>query len=271
MANILEMVKKVNQVNYVLNHPVAKESLETKIHYLNGLALMMNVDDDIHETEKNFLSSMIKTFELDGSILDQLVTFAEAPNEEAIDELFKEISGDKIVRYNFMIDAVILSEKDSTVHKNEKELLNIFFEKLDFSKKEIDQLDELMKVLRKEDQNSAIEYYKSEEKFSDHFAHLFILDGIDIQKIVKEENELERKLKSPKNKKIIDEIEKQENLIEKIYLILAEYRADNLKTALKYGGENEFQRSCVQYMEEDINKRIQNCKLKIKEFEKQLV
>ena len=65
---ILDLLKKEQKNSNILTfkkHPYVELDLESKIHYLNGLALVMNEDDNIHESEKEYLSILINTFNLD--------------------------------------------------------------------------------------------------------------------------------------------------------------------------------------------------------------
>lgn len=197
MASILDMVKKVEKVDFIPNHPVLKENLETKIHYLNGLALMMNVDEEIHESEKNFLSSLIKSFELDASMLKQFVDFAEKPDNDAVNEFFKTLSDNDNVKQIFMMDAILLTEKDGKVHEKEKELLDVYFNKFSFTKKQINNFRKLAKILLNQNLDEAVKFYNQNARFYEKYDFLFQFNEIDVKKVVLEQEE-ERKYKHNK-------------------------------------------------------------------------
>ena len=97
---------------------------------------MMNVDEEIHETEKRYFSSLIKVFDLDASMLESFISFAKKPDEEAVNELLAEISKKDNLKFNFMIDVLIPADIDEKLHKNEKELIENYFDMLLFSKDE---------------------------------------------------------------------------------------------------------------------------------------
>ena len=144
------MVKKVEKEIEIADHPIAQESLEMKILYLNGLGLMMNVDGEIHEREKSFLLGMIRAFELEGSILDEVIAFSKNPDQEVLIEILAGIREKEAVKQVFMIDVIILSEEDGNLAQEEKELINLYFEKLDFSKQDSDFIKNKMVDMVKE-------------------------------------------------------------------------------------------------------------------------
>ena len=49
---------------------------------------MANVDDDIHESERDYLKCLIKCFGLDASSLDGVIEYAKLPDKESIQTLF---------------------------------------------------------------------------------------------------------------------------------------------------------------------------------------
>ena len=150
------MVKKVEKEIEIADHPIAQESLEMKILYLNGLGLMMNVDGEIHEREKSFLLGMIRAFELEGSILDEVIAFSKNPDQEVLIEILAGIREKEAVKQVFMIDVIILSEEDGNLAQEEKELINLYFEKLDFSKQDSDFIKNKMVDMVKKNGYSAM-------------------------------------------------------------------------------------------------------------------
>ena len=153
------MLRKVEKEIEIVNHPIAQESLEMKILYLNGLGLMMNVDGVIHEREKSFLLGMIRAFELEGSILDEVIAFSKNPDQEVLIEILAGIREKEAVKQVFMIDVIILSEEDGNLAQEEKELINLYFEKLDFSKQDSDFIKNKMVDMVRENGYSAINQY----------------------------------------------------------------------------------------------------------------
>ena len=153
MNNILNKMKGLKKqkdnllMKEIINHPVAKKNIEIKIHYLNGLALMMNVDEEISDEEKVFFLSLMQDFELEKSIIDNFFDFAKEPENEQIVELLEEIKKDDFIKFAFMIDNYRIAYKDGKFSDEEKELIELFFEMLEFDKEEIDKINASFKEI----------------------------------------------------------------------------------------------------------------------------
>ena len=130
------------------NHPVANESIEIKIHYLNGLALMMNVDDEISQTENYFISLLMEAFDITDSVMEDFLKFAQDPEDDDIEELFEELSKTEEVKIWFIVDCYYMAKKDEVFREEEKALLDMFLEMLNFEEEVIDYLSEIIKSCR---------------------------------------------------------------------------------------------------------------------------
>ncbi|MDD3052210.1 MAG: SUMF1/EgtB/PvdO family nonheme iron enzyme, partial [Candidatus Cloacimonetes bacterium] len=117
-------------------HPLIKEGIETKIHYLNGLALVMNLDDKISDSEKAFFTSLLDIFQLKDSMLDDFVNFAKQLDPEQLNELFKELMKSELTKICFIIDCKIMAAIDKMVSKEAEELIRTFMELLFFTEKD---------------------------------------------------------------------------------------------------------------------------------------
>lgn len=188
MSEILSIMKKIRDKYNLMNlqkHPVANEELEIKVHYLNGLALMMNVDEEIHETEKKYLSILINTFQLEDSMLEQFTTFAKEPEEDATNEFLKIISNSEDTKINFMVDALIIADQDCNIHDNEKALLNYYFEMLSFSSEETRKVRDVAEIIKNKDKDEALSLFSADKEFYNKFAYLFEFFGIYVDTIIK--------------------------------------------------------------------------------------
>jgi len=133
---------KSEKKKQLLNHPVVGESLELKMFYLNGLALMMNVDEEISESEKEFFVDLIEAFQLD-PLLDDFLDFAKNPEPKKTQELLRELAKSGILRFYFILDAVKIANMNGNCNADERESLNYFLNLLAFSEKEKDFLKTL--------------------------------------------------------------------------------------------------------------------------------
>nr|MBI9031692.1 TerB family tellurite resistance protein [bacterium] len=150
MNTILNRMKKLKEQKnkeIIKDHPVANESIAIKMQYLNGLALMMNVDEDIADAEKEFFIALIEGFGLDDSVIEDFISFAKDPDDEQIDELFEELSKTELTKFYFVLDCYTIAYKDEKLAEEEKELINMFVEMLNFEEKE----NELFNTIKQQD------------------------------------------------------------------------------------------------------------------------
>ncbi len=125
--DIISFVKTAEERNLAFeNHPAKELSLENKVKYLNGLALLMNVDEAITADEREYIGALIRTLDLPEDQLDHCVEFAKEPSRDAIEVLVDSIKS-KDIKNIFLVDCLILSYKDGVVHEKERELIDHFF------------------------------------------------------------------------------------------------------------------------------------------------
>jgi len=74
-------------IELIENHPLAKKNVEVKIAYLDGLALLMNEDSEIHDKEVKFLKLMIRSLGINEACIDDLIEFTKKPDNERIKKL----------------------------------------------------------------------------------------------------------------------------------------------------------------------------------------
>jgi TPR repeat protein len=165
MSTILNRMKKLKEQKnekIIKDHPVANESIAIKMQYLNGLALMMNVDEDIADAEKGFFVALIEGFGLESSVIEDFISFAKDPDDEQIDELFEELSKTELTKFYFILDCYILAYKDQRITHEEKELIDMFVQMLNFD----DEEKELFYTIRQQ------EYKNIYAKIGDYFSKI---------------------------------------------------------------------------------------------------
>lgn len=120
--NIVDLFSSaVKELKTFEKHPLQEASLEDQISYLNMLALMANVDDEIHESEQDYLQCLIKYFGLDASSLDGVIEYAKAPDKESIQAFIKNFKQTLFAEV-FLFDALMVMNSDEQVKKSEQEL-----------------------------------------------------------------------------------------------------------------------------------------------------
>ena len=156
----------------IINHPVAQKNLELKIHYLNGIALMMNVDEEISYVEKEYFMSLIKAFGFNNSVIEDFIDFAQNPENEQIFELLEVLKENRYVKFSFIFDNLIIANKDGNLANEEKEMIELFFEMLEFNQEEIDEIYATFKEIQ-----LPLNYKKTYSNFSITKNMVFIKGG----------------------------------------------------------------------------------------------
>jgi len=109
---ILDMLDEVSsKVKIIENHPVSGETLENMVLYLQGLALVANVDNNIHKNEEQYLELLIKSFKIDSSILESVIDFSKNPSQDVVLE-FIEVFKNLDKKQNFLFDSLCISSKN---------------------------------------------------------------------------------------------------------------------------------------------------------------
>ena len=148
MTNILDMMNEIGETGLLKNHPVANYDHEEKMNYLDGLALLMNVDNEIHKKEKDYLKDLISAANLGSEKLEILINFAKNSDKRRVQEIFSELAKKEDIKKAFIIDALVLAEKDGKIHENEKAFIAMLFKTFDFTNKEESVLRDIAKAYK---------------------------------------------------------------------------------------------------------------------------
>lgn len=175
MSSILDTLKSFNEDRIILeNHPLKELELESKVTYLTGLALIMNADEDMQGSEKRYVATLIRTFDLPDTLLAELEQNATALEKDFIEE-FKITLLNKDLVNTFFYDAVMICFQDGDYCKTEKAVIDQLCHLLDFSKSDMTFIEHLVKAINSND----LEYIESldGEKF---WQWEYLLDYKDI-------------------------------------------------------------------------------------------
>ena len=146
--SVIGLMKKVKaQILSLNNHPVNDLDIEKKLHYLNGLALVMNEDDDIADKEKDYLSILINSFGLSNEHIESIIEFTKNPDEKALIEMMNSFDT-KDLKYLFIFDCIFLAGLDSGINKQEEILISEYAETLSLTDKELHNIYSLYMRLR---------------------------------------------------------------------------------------------------------------------------
>jgi len=160
---VLNMLKKVKvQTLSFEKHPCKDLDLEIKIHYLNGLSLIMNEDGDMDEKEKEYISILINSFDLPKEQLDEFIEFAQNPDEDSIYDMMSAFSS-KDIKYNFMVDCIMLAMRDGEFCEKEEAIIEQYFEMFKISEKEAQDLSYIFEMFHTQNGNALYRYFKRNE------------------------------------------------------------------------------------------------------------
>lgn len=84
ILGLLRKIELKNESEIFEKHPCRELDVESKMHYLNGIALVMNEDNDVNEAEKKYLGTLVNSFDLNISYIEESISFAEDPDEKTV-------------------------------------------------------------------------------------------------------------------------------------------------------------------------------------------
>ncbi|MDW2154124.1 TerB family tellurite resistance protein [Vibrio sp. 2092] len=119
MVNILNTINTAAKNMLSFDSHAAKQlSLEEKLLYLQGLALVMNADQEIHEKEKEYLKVLIRSFEIDESVIDTLEEFSLNPDQDTIQCILKAFMK-RDMSITLLFDMFMIANSDGDISDRE--------------------------------------------------------------------------------------------------------------------------------------------------------
>ena len=189
----LSLLKKVKvQTLSFEKHPCKELDQEMMIHYLNGLALVANEDGTICEKEQEYLSILINSFGLNEEMLETFIAFAQNPDEKRILDMMQSFMN-KEIKYNFMIDAMMIASIDGDFDEQEEAIIAEYFEMFKITKAEEKDLRYLYEMFYTQDGNALYRYFGKQDKYDtflikkELFEYLLDYYHIDMAYELKEE------------------------------------------------------------------------------------
>jgi uncharacterized tellurite resistance protein B-like protein len=189
-------------------HPAADFTMEEQLLYLNGLALVMNADGHIDDSEKEYIRILIKSMSLDESMLDDMVTFAKAPDKDTVQAFFRTFRRRPVAQL-FLFDALMMTRRDGKVEDKEKAVVDKIADQLEILKgTQQDIFDLFCHIKNRNWQESAL-YFSSHILNPDHFKHLLAYHEIEFDALMAETAEIRsnRLIEVIKQKVDIDALE----------------------------------------------------------------
>ena len=161
--SVLSLLKKVKvEILSFEKHPCRELDQEMMIHYLNGLALITNEDETLCEKKTEYLSIIINSFGLSENMLETFVNFAENPDEKLILDMMQSFAT-KDIKYNLMVDAMMIANIDGNFKACEKAIIEQYFEMFKITKKEAEDLKYIYEMFYAQNGNALYRYFKRNE------------------------------------------------------------------------------------------------------------
>lgn len=161
--SVLDLLKKAKiQTLSFEKHPCRELDQEVMVHYLNGLTLIAKEDGIVCEKEREYLSILINSFGLNEDMLETFINFAENPDEKRIIAMMQSFAT-KDIKYNFMVDSMMIAIIDGYFDENEDALIEQYFEMLKITKKEAEDLRCICEMFYTQDSYELYKCFKSSE------------------------------------------------------------------------------------------------------------
>jgi len=174
--SILDIVKKVKiETLSFEKHPCKALDEEIIIHYLNGLALVAQIDK-ISDKRKEYLEILLNSFELSEEVLESCIEFAKNPDEKMILNMMQAFVKREI-KYNFIIDALMIAGIDGEMTDEQKTLIQEYMEMFKLTKKEQEDLIYLYEKFYHQDGNALFRYFRrNENEFMKEELFYYLID-----------------------------------------------------------------------------------------------
>ncbi|WP_350587224.1 TerB family tellurite resistance protein [Pseudoalteromonas sp. 3-MNA-CIBAN-0064] len=170
-------------------HPAADFTMEEQLLYLNGLALVMNADGHIDDTEKEYIRILIKSMSLDESILDDMVTFAKSPDKDTVQAFFRTFRRRPVAQL-FLFDALMMTRRDGKVEDKEKAVVDKIADQLEILKGTQQDIFDLFCHIKNRNWQESVLYFSSHLLNPDHFKHLLAYHEIEFDALIAETAEI---------------------------------------------------------------------------------
>ena len=197
------------------NHPAKELSIEDRLLYLNGLAIVMNADGHIDDEEKEYLRILIKSFEMDEATLEGFVAFAQAPDKDTIQAFFRTFRRNPIAQL-FLFDALMMTRRDGKVEDKEIAVVNKIADQLEILKgTQQDIFDLFCHIKNRNWQESAL-YFNSHLLNPEHFKHLLAYHEVGMDELMNDTRKLRQNRLLQALKEKLPEIETGKNIKPKL-------------------------------------------------------
>ncbi|MGR5194783.1 TerB family tellurite resistance protein [Vibrio rotiferianus] len=199
---ILNLIKEAAKESSAFESHAAKDlSLEDRLLYLQGLALVMNADGEIHREEKDYLLILIKSFDLDESLLESCIDFANQPDKSTIQSVLKCFKRKPIAQL-FLFDALMISYRDGEISEEEKEVIDELAFQFEVAKGIYQDIFDLFCYIKNRNWQDAVLYFSVHLLNPNYFCHIFKYYDVSLDEMSEVSTQVSKRriLASIKNK-----------------------------------------------------------------------
>ena len=124
---VLDNLKKLNEQTKRYPHPLAGESVTSKMLYATGVGMMASSDDVIDGNEKAYLENLLLSFDISESLLPAVIARATEGAETTILALVQSLQT-LAHKYAFALDLLAIMRVGASVGAESKEKLKHFID-----------------------------------------------------------------------------------------------------------------------------------------------
>lgn len=164
------------------NHAAKQLSLEERLLYLQGLALVMNADQEVHDEEREYLKVLIRSFEIDESVIDTLEEFSLQPDQDTIQSILRFFTK-KDISNALLLDMFMIANSDGVINNSELAVIKSLSSHFKVNK---ELLEEAISIFNELPESPTVESFNFQVDIDDvylvHIFNYFNLDDIKTRK-----------------------------------------------------------------------------------------
>ncbi|WP_025524009.1 tellurite resistance TerB family protein [Vibrio parahaemolyticus] len=213
MNDVINLIREAAQESKSFeNHAAKGLSLEERLLYLQGLALVMNAGGEVHDKKKDYLLILIKSLDLDESIIDSCIDFASQPDKRTIQTILKCFKRKPIAQL-FLFDALMMSFCDGDISAQEKDIMDELAFQFEVAKGIYSDIFDLFCYIKNKNWQDSSLYFSTHSLNPKHFTHIFNYYDVDLDKLSNEcNNTSKRRVLAFINRKIEDGLSNEDIL-----------------------------------------------------------
>ena len=173
------------------NHPAKALEFEERLLYLNGLALVMNVDEDIDDREKEYLCILLNSFGMMSEseyLMDELIRFSLDPDKATI-RLFVKTFRRRDIAKLFLFDALMMTRCDGRIADRETLLLENLVNKLEIPKGAYAEIYDLFCHIKHRDWTETKSFFSRSPVNVEYFQHLLDYHEVSLDDVLRDKAE----------------------------------------------------------------------------------